>query len=118
MTRPVPGLKEQTETPMPKAMLAFAALLCGAFATAQQTGSIEGVVTLRGATAAPDIVVVAKSDVMPRARTTRIDAEGRYAPATVDTGRLPCDVRNDKRGQPDVDHRRAAGPNDRLARRT
>ena len=65
---------------MRKAMIAFAALLWGAFATAQQTGGIEGVVTLRGITAAAvDIVVVAESDVMPRARTTRIDAEGRFA---------------------------------------
>ena len=64
---------------MRKAMIAFAALLWGAFAAAQQTGGIEGVVTLRGATTAADIVVVAESDVMPRARTTKIDAEGRYA---------------------------------------
>ena len=64
---------------MRQAMIAFAALLWGAFAAAQQTGGIEGVVTLRGATTAAGIVVVAESDVMPRARTTKIDAEGRYA---------------------------------------
>ena len=56
---------------MPKAMLTFAALLCGAFATAQQTGGIEGVVTLRGVTAAEDIVVVAESDAMPPAPERR-----------------------------------------------
>ena len=61
---------------MRKAMIAFAVLMCGAFATAQQTGGIEGIVTLRGATTA-DIVVVAESDVMPRARTT-----GRHARLT------------------------------------
>ena len=72
-------MKKQSVTPWRKDLIGFSALLCAAFATAQQTGSIEGVVTLRDATTAQDIAVVAESAVMPRARTTRIDAEGRYA---------------------------------------
>ena len=54
-------------------------LLCGTLASAQQTGDIEGVVTLRGTTMAKGIAVSAQSDVMPRARTARTDAEGRYS---------------------------------------
>ncbi|MCY3820040.1 MAG: carboxypeptidase-like regulatory domain-containing protein [Gammaproteobacteria bacterium] len=64
---------------MPRTLISLAVLLCGTFASAQQTGAIEGVVTLRGATAAEGIAVSAESDVMPRARTTRTDAEGRYS---------------------------------------
>ena len=113
----VPELERLAEKPMFKATLTFAALLCGAFAAAQQTGGIEGVVTLRGATTPADIVVVAESDVMPRARTTKIDAEGRYALPQLIPGvyRLMFKMTNGAR--PHGDHHRAAGPDDGSARR-
>ncbi len=64
---------------MHKTIFFLSVLISAPFATAQQAGDIEGVVTLRGGTTPADIAVVAKSDVMPRARATRTDAEGRYA---------------------------------------
>ena len=62
---------------MYKTILFASVLLSAPLAGAQQTGAVEGVVSLRGG-ATPDIVVVAMSDVMPRARATRTDADGRY----------------------------------------
>ena len=64
---------------MHKTLICLAAVLCVTFVSAQQTGGMEGVVTLRGAPVAEGIAVMAASDVMPRARTTRTDAEGRYS---------------------------------------
>ncbi|MDE0225012.1 MAG: carboxypeptidase regulatory-like domain-containing protein [Gammaproteobacteria bacterium] len=64
---------------MRRILISLAVLLCATFTSAQQTGSIEGTVTVRDATVAEGIAVMAESDVMPRARTTRTDAEGRYS---------------------------------------
>ena len=64
---------------MRKTIIFLSVLLTAAAAVAQQTGAIEGVVTLRGGTVTEGVAVVAESDVMPRARRTRSDAAGRYA---------------------------------------
>ena len=56
-----------------------ACLLWPAFAIAQQTGHIEGAVTVRDGLTAAGIRVVAESDTMPRPRTTVTDANGRYS---------------------------------------
>ena len=64
---------------MHKTIVLLSVLLSAAAAMAQQTGAIEGVITLRGGATAEEVAVVAESDVMPRARTTRSDAAGRYA---------------------------------------
>ena len=64
---------------MRKTLIFLSVLLFAASAMAQQTGAIEGVVTLHGGTMTDEVAVVAESDVMPRARRTRSDATGRYA---------------------------------------
>ncbi|MXY56464.1 MAG: TonB-dependent receptor [Gammaproteobacteria bacterium] len=56
-----------------------ACLLWPAFAIAQQTGHIEGTVTVRDGPTAAGIRVVAESDTMPRPRATVTDAAGRYS---------------------------------------
>ena len=64
---------------MQKTVIYLSVLLSAAAATAQQTGAIEGIVTLHGGAMAQAVAVVAQSDAMPRARRTRSDAAGRYA---------------------------------------
>ena len=64
---------------MRKTTIFLSVLLSAATATAQQTGAIEGVVTLHGGAMPEAVAVVAQSDVMPRARRTQSDATGRYA---------------------------------------
>ncbi|MYJ76404.1 MAG: TonB-dependent receptor [Gammaproteobacteria bacterium] len=64
---------------MRTASLVVGALLCPAIAMAQQTGHIEGTVTVGDAPTAAGIRVVAESDTMPRPRATLTDAEGRYS---------------------------------------
>ena len=56
-----------------------ACLLWSAFATAQQTGHIEGTVTVRNGPTAAGIRVAAESDTMPRPRSTITDPDGRYS---------------------------------------
>ncbi len=62
---------------MRKTIISLSVLLSAA--TAQQTGTIEGIVTLHGVAMPEEVAVVAGSDVMPRARSTRSDAAGCYA---------------------------------------
>ena len=64
---------------MRKTTIFLSVLLSAATATAQQTGAIEGIVTLHGGAKSEEVAVVAESDVMPRARRTQSDAAGRYA---------------------------------------
>ena len=61
-------------------------LLYAVCAIAQQTGRVEGTATWRGAAPAAGIDVVAQNDVMPRARTTTTDDDGRYALAQLIPG--------------------------------
>ena len=56
-----------------------ACLLWPAFAIAQQTGHIEGTVTVRDGPTAVGIRVVAESDSMPRPRATVTDTNGRFS---------------------------------------
>ena len=56
-----------------------ACLVWPAFAIAQQTGHIEGTVTVLDGPTAAGIRVVAESDTMPRPRATVTDADGRYS---------------------------------------
>ena len=56
-----------------------ACLLWPACAIAQQTGHIEGKVTVRDGATAAGIRVVAESDTMPRLRATVTDSDGRYS---------------------------------------
>ena len=64
---------------MPRASTIVAVLLWSAFAFAQQTGHLEGTVTVIDGPAAAGIHVVAESDTMPRPRSTITDADGRYS---------------------------------------
>ncbi|MYD97217.1 MAG: carboxypeptidase regulatory-like domain-containing protein [Gammaproteobacteria bacterium] len=64
---------------MPRAAFAVTALLWSTLAAAQQTGRIEGAVTLTDATSSAGVRVVAQSDAMPRSRSTVTDSDGRYA---------------------------------------
>ena len=64
----------------------LAAAFWPAFAVAQQTGRIEGTVTLGDSTSSAGIRVVAESDAMPRTRSTVTDADGRYALARLIPG--------------------------------
>ncbi|MYF95946.1 MAG: carboxypeptidase regulatory-like domain-containing protein, partial [Holophagales bacterium] len=59
--------------------LALALLLCADAATAQQTGRIEGTVTLRGAASPDGIGILAETDAVPRPRSTVTEASGYYA---------------------------------------
>lgn len=68
-----------TQSAMPRTVLIAAALLWPALAFAQQTGHIEGTVTVRDAATASGIRVAAESDTMPRPRSTITDAGGRYS---------------------------------------
>ena len=63
---------------MHNVVVALFITLFGASAAAQQTGRIEGTVALRGAGSAAGIAVSADADVMPRARTTASDSQGRF----------------------------------------
>ena len=67
--------------PLRRGVLAtlVAVALWPAFAVAQQTGRIEGTVTLGDSASSAGIRVVAESHAMPRARSTVTDADGRYA---------------------------------------
>ena len=56
---------------MRKTTIFLSVLLSAATATAQQTGAIEGVVTLHGGAMPEAVAVVAQSDAMPRARRTQ-----------------------------------------------
>ena len=56
-----------------------ALLLCADAATAQQTGGIEGTVTLRGAASPDGIGIVAETGAVPRPRSTFTDASGHFA---------------------------------------
>ena len=71
---------------MPRVAVIIAALLWPAFAIAQQTGHIEGTVTVRNAPTPGGIRVVAESDTMPRPRATVTDAAGRYSLAQLPPG--------------------------------
>ena len=64
---------------MHKTALVIAALSWPLLAIAQQTGRIEGRVTVPDAPTAAGIRVVAESDSMPRPRATVTDADGRYS---------------------------------------
>ena len=57
---------------------ALVAVLSSTFAVAQQSGHIEGTVTLRDAASSAGVRVVAQSDAMPRSRSTVTDSNGRY----------------------------------------
>ena len=63
---------------MARTLTIVATFLWPVFAFSQQTGHIEGTVTLRDSPAA-EIRVVAESDAMPRPRSTITDAHGRYS---------------------------------------
>ena len=64
---------------MPRTVPIVVALLWPALAFAQQTGHIEGMVTVRDTATAGGIRVMAESDTMPRPRSTVTDARGRYS---------------------------------------
>ncbi len=57
----------------------LALLLCAGAASGQQTGGIEGTVTLRGAASPEGIGILAETGAVPRPRSTVTDASGRYA---------------------------------------
>lgn len=59
--------------------LALALLLRADAATGQQTGGIEGAVTLHGAASPDGIGVLAETGAVPRPRSTVTDASGHYA---------------------------------------
>ena len=65
-----------TRTPIRTAANGLAILLSATFAFAQQTGRIEGAVTLHEVPTLAGIAVVAESDIMPRPRSTVTDANG------------------------------------------
>lgn len=64
---------------MRNAPLVVGTLLWPALAFAQQTGHIEGTVTVRDAATADGIRVLAESDTMPRPRSTVTGLGGRYS---------------------------------------
>ena len=64
---------------MRRTVLVVAALLWPAHVVAQQTGHIEGTVTVRDPATADGVRVVATSESMPRPRSTTTDAQGRYS---------------------------------------
>ena len=107
-----------TEQAMPRTLISLAVLVCGTFATAQQTGGIDGVVTLRRTTALEGISVSAQSDVMPRARTARTDAEGRYSLPQLLPGIYRVKIRDAGRGRAHGDRRGDAEPDNHRAGRT
>ena len=67
-----------TGIPIRTAANGLAMLLSATFAFAQQTGRIEGTVTLHEVPTLAGIAVVAESDIMPRPRSTVTDADGRF----------------------------------------
>ncbi len=60
-------------------------LLCSV-ASAQQTGSISGTVTLEGDVALPGVIVTATADVLPKMQSTVTDAAGNYRFAALPPG--------------------------------
>ena len=61
------------------ASLTLALLFWAGTATAQQTGRIEGTVTLRGAASPEGIGILAETGAVPRPRSTVTDASGHFA---------------------------------------